>query len=347
MQILVVNAGSSSLKVKVLELASQKVLYSELIEHIGESGSIVQNHEQALNTLEMDFNTIDIVGHRVVHGGEKFSNAVLIDEDVMQTIRSLIPLAALHNPANLQGIELMQKLLPHTPQYAVFDTAFHTTLQKEAYLYALPYELYEKHHIRRYGFHGTSHKYLLQEAAKHLEKKLESTNLITLHLGNGESICAIKNGKSIDISMGFTPLEGLIMGSRSGDIDAEIVLFMQNSLGLSANEVDIILNKKSGLIGICGENDVREILIRDDERAKLAIDIMVRRIQKYIGSYLVLLGGNVDALVFSGGIGEHSQIIREKILDNAMFKDIKTFVIETDEELEIAKECFALIKSAK
>ena len=340
MNILVVNAGSSSLKVKVLEFPSKKVLYTKLIEHIGEKNSAIQNHSQALHFLDINFNAIDLVGHRVVHGGEKFTTATLIDENVLQTIESLIPLAPLHNPANVAGIKLMQKLIPSKAQIAVFDTAFHTTLQKEAFLYALPYELYEKKHIRRYGFHGTSHKYLLSEAAKILDKKLENTNLITLHLGNGESICAIKNGKSIDISMGFTPLEGLIMGSRSGDIDAEIVLFMQTTLGYSVDEVDIILNKKSGLIGLCGENDVREILKRDDERAKLAIAIMVRRVQKYIGSYLALLGGKVDALVFSGGIGEHSQIIREKILDNEMFKDIKSVVIETNEELEIAQESF-------
>lgn len=345
MNILVVNAGSSSLKVKVIELPSQKILYTKLIEHIGEKNSVIQNHSQAFYFLDINFNAIDVVGHRVVHGGEKFTTATLIDDEVLQTIESLIPLAPLHNPANVAGIKLMQKLIPSKPQIAVFDTAFHTTLQKEAYLYALPYELYEKHHIRRYGFHGTSHKYLLTEGAKLLNKKIEDTNLITLHLGNGESICAIKNGNSIDTSMGFTPLEGLIMGSRSGDIDAEIILYMEKNIGYSADEVDTILNKKSGLIGLCGDNDVREILAREDEKAKLAIAIMVRRVQKYIGSYLALLDGKVDALVFSGGIGEHSQIIREKILDNEMFKNIKSVVIETNEELEIAQECFMYVNS--
>ncbi len=345
MNILVVNAGSSSLKIKVIELPSAKVLYTKLIEHIGEKNCVIQNHSQAFYFLDINFNAIDIIGHRVVHGGEKFTKATLINDDVMQTIESFIPLAPLHNPANVAGIKLMQKLMPSKPQIAVFDTAFHTTLQKEAYLYALPYELYEKHHIRRYGFHGTSHKYLLIEGAKLLKKNVEDTNLITLHLGNGESICAIKNGKSIDTSMGFTPLEGLIMGSRSGDIDAEIILFMEKNIGYSADEVDTILNKKSGLIGLCGENDVREILAREDEQAKLAITIMVRRIQKYIGSYLALLDGKVDALVFSGGIGEHSQIIREKILNNEMFKNIKSIVIETNEELEIAQECFVYVNS--
>lgn len=345
MNILVVNSGSSSLKVKVLEVPGGKVLYTKLIEHIGEKNSIIQQHSQAFHFLDINFNAIDAVGHRVVHGGEKFHEAVLIDEEVIKTIEELIPLAPLHNPANVAGIKLMQKLMPSKPQIAVFDTAFHTTLSKEAYLYALPYEMYEKHHIRRYGFHGTSHQYLLKEAAKNLGKKPQEMNLITLHLGNGESICAIKEGKSIDISMGFTPLEGLIMGSRSGDIDAEIVLYLQKALDLDVDEVDEILNQKSGLIGICGENDMREILKRDDEKANLAIEMMIRRIQKYIGSYLALLDGKVDALVFSGGIGEHSQIIREKILNNEMFKNLKSIVIETNEELEIAQECFMCINS--
>lgn len=345
MNILVVNSGSSSLKIKVIELPSGKLLYTKLIEHIGEKNAVIQKHSQAFHFLDINFNAIDAVGHRVVHGGEKFHDAVLIDDEVIKTIEELSSLAPLHNYANLEGIRLMQHSTPNLPQIAVFDTAFHTTLPKKAYLYALPYEMYEKHHIRRYGFHGTSHKYLLKEAAKILNKEPQKTNLITLHLGNGESICAIKNGKSIDISMGFTPLEGLIMGSRSGDIDAEIVLYLQKALGFDVDEVDTILNKKSGLIGICGENDIREILKRDDEKAKLAIEMMIRRIQKYIGSYLVLLDGKVDAFVFSGGIGEHSEIIRDKILENNVFKNYKTLVIETDEELEIAHECLKVLES--
>lgn len=344
MNILVVNSGSSSLKVKVFEFPSGELLYTKLIEHIGEKDFIIQEHSQAFDFLDINFEAIDVVGHRVVHGGENFSSAVVIDDKVIQTIENLTPLAPLHNPANLKGIEVMQNIMPNTPQVAVFDTAFHTTLEQKAYLYALPYELYEKAHIRRYGFHGMSHNYLLKEAAKLLGKNIEDTNIITLHLGNGESICAIKNGKSVDISMGFTPLEGLIMGSRSGDIDAEIVLYMQKTLGFSVDEVDTILNKKSGLVGICGENDVREILSRDDEKAKLAIEMMVRRIQKYMGAYYVLLEGQVDALVFSGGIGEHSEIIRQKILDNQMFHQTKSFIIETNEEFEIASEVFNVVK---
>ncbi|QOP41729.1 acetate kinase [Sulfurimonas marina] len=344
MKIAVVNSGSSSLKFKLLKFPQGTVLEEKLVEHIGEEHSDIKDHHQALEALAIDFSEIDVIGHRVVHGGEKFHSTVLIDNEVIRTIRELIPLAPLHNPANLEGIEVMQKFAPNIPQVAVFDTAFHSSLQKEAYMYALPYEMYEKNHIRRYGFHGTSHSYLLKEAAKLLNKEPEKTSLISLHLGNGESICAIQNGKSVDISMGFTPLEGLMMGSRSGDLDAEIVLYMQKSLNLSVEEVDTILNKKSGLIGVCGENDIRTILERNDERAKLAIKMMVRRIHKYIGAYFMLLDTEVDAIVFSGGIGENSQVIRDKILDKAILKNLKSFVIKTDEELEIARECYQIVK---
>ena len=324
-------------------MPSGTVLAQEFVEHIGEKGSRVANHLQALEHLGIDFSQVDAVGHRVVHGGEKFSEAVVIDEDVKRTIKELIPLAPLHNPANLQGIEAMQSKLPHIPHIAVFDTAFHSTLPQEAYTYALPYDLYEKNHIRRYGFHGTSHEYLAHEAAKKLQKPLENTNLITLHLGNGASVCAIHNGKSIDTSMGFTPLEGLVMGSRCGDIDPSIVLYLQRELGLSVDEVDILLNKHSGLMGICGSNDVREILARDDEKAQLAITMMVRRIQKYIGAYYVLLDGKVDALILSGGIGENSQIIQERIKANEIVGNMKILVIKTDEEFAIAKKVYEVV----
>lgn len=343
MKIAVVNCGSSSLKFKLFEMPCGAVLREELVEHIGEKDSLVQDHEDAINSLHLDLSDVDLVGHRVVHGGEKFHDAVIINDAVMQTISELSTLAPLHNPANLQGIQIFKKFAPDIPHIAVFDTSFHNTLQKSAYLYALPYEMYEKHHIRRYGFHGTSHKFLLDQASKLIQKNKEDTNLITLHLGNGESICAIKNGKSVDTSMGFTPLEGLIMGSRSGDLDPEIVVYMQKVLGLGIEEVDEILNKRSGLIGICGENDVRKILSRKDQFADLAIEMMVRRIQKYIGSYLVLLEGKVDALVFSGGIGEHSELIRQKICDNELIKSMKSLVIETDEELEIVNECLQFL----
>ena len=342
-KIAVLNSGSSSLKCKIFEYPSKSVIYAKSIERIGEEDSKIHSHAEALEALAIDFDSLDAIGHRVVHGGEKLQESCKIDESVIETIRELIPLAPLHNPANLQGIEVAILKAPHIPQIAVFDTAFHASLQKEAYLYALPYELYEKEGIRRYGFHGTSHAYLAKEAAKALNKELCELNVITLHLGNGASACAIKNGRSIDTSMGFTPLEGLIMGTRCGDIDAEIVLYLQRELGKTPQEIDTLLNKKSGLVGICGENDLREILLREDENAKLALKMMVRRIQKYIGSYIVLLE-NVDAIVFSGGIGENSKEIREAVMDNALLKNMKMLVIKTDEELEIANECYRIIQ---
>jgi len=344
MQVAVINAGSSSLKCKVIDMSTKRVLAQKEIEHIGEDGAAVQTHEEALEAIGINFSSVAVVGHRVVHGGEKLQKSCIIDADVLQSIEALIPLAPLHNPANIEGIRVLQKKLPHIPHVAVFDTAFHATMPKEAYVYALPYELYEKEGIRRYGFHGTSHSYLTKEAAKILGKSVEQVNLITLHLGNGASACAIKNGKSIDTSMGFTPLEGLVMGSRSGDIDPAIVTYLQRELSYSYEAVDTMLNKRSGLVGICDENDVRVILNAADVRSKLAIDIMVRRIQKYIGAYMVLLE-DVDAVVFSGGIGEHSEYIRERVIDNALIKNMKSLVIQTNEELEIANECYKIIEN--
>jgi len=343
MKIAVINAGSSSLKFKLFDMKTQEILKSVNIEHIGEEGAVFNNHHEALENIDIDFSSLDAIGHRVVHGGEEFSESVLIDGEVLDIIDKLSTLAPLHNPANLEGIKVAQKKVPNTPHIAVFDTAFHATMPKEAYLYALDYKMYEKHNIRRYGFHGTSHAYISKETAKILDKDINELNLITLHLGNGASACAIENGKSIDTSMGFTPLEGLIMGSRSGDIDPAIVLYMQRELGLSVDEVDRTLNKESGLLGICGENDVRNILNSNDEKAKLALDMMIRRIQKYIGAYMALLG-QVDAIVFSGGIGENSTYIREKVLALQMFSGIKSLVIKTNEELEIANECLRVLK---
>ena len=342
MNIAVINSGSSSLKFKIFDMDTKEVLSSGLVEHIGENGSDIKNHHEALDSLDIDFKSIDVVGHRVVHGGDKFSNAKIIDDEVISAIEELIPLAPLHNPANLEGIKVMMAKLKDTPQVAVFDTAFHSTMPKEAFVYPLPYDMYKTNHIRRYGFHGTSHSYISKQASLALGKDIKDTNLITLHLGNGASVCAIKNGKSVDTSMGFTPLEGLIMGTRSGDIDPAIILYMQRELGMSVDEVDKLLNKKSGLLGICGENDLREILNSKDDNAKLALDMMIRRIQKYIGSYMMLLE-DVDAIVFSGGIGENSSYIRERVMDNKLLKDINSLVIKTDEELEIANECFSLI----
>jgi len=343
MKIAVMNSGSSSLKFKLFAMPSGKVLISKTIEHIGEQNAPVQNHHEAIERLNVNFSEIDAVGHRVVHGGEKFVYPTVIDDAVIEAIEELSSLAPLHNLANIEGIKVVRKYAPDILQIAIFDTAFHTTLKKESFLYALPYALYEKHQIRRYGFHGTSHAYLLHEAAKLLGKNVADANIITLHLGNGASVCAIKNGKSIDTSMGFTPLEGLVMGTRCGDIDPAIVLYLQKTLHVSSAEVDNILNKKSGLLGLCGENDVQKIEVREDESAKLALDIMVRRIQKYIGAYMVLLE-DVDAIVFSGGVGENSQVIRDAVMSNKIIKNIKALVIKTDEELQIANECLEVLE---
>ncbi len=341
-KIAVVNAGSSSLKFKLFDMDSDTVLISLLIERIGEEGGEFKNHHEALESIDLNFSDLKAVGHRVVHGGESFHEATLIDDQVANAIKKLSSLAPLHNPANFEGIELLRKKAPTIPNIAVFDTAFHSTMPKEAYLYALSYEMYEKHKIRRYGFHGTSHSFVAKKAADTLGTKLKELNLITIHLGNGASICAIKDGISIDTSMGFTPLEGLVMGSRCGDIDPSIVLYMQRELTLSLDAVDIELNKNSGLLGICSQSDVREILKASDEKSILAINIMVRRIQKYIGSYMALLD-EVDALVFTGGIGENSEYIRERVLDSKLFTNLKSLVIKTDEELEIANECINLL----
>jgi len=339
-RVAVINSGSSSLKFKLFNMDTNEVVYSKVVEKIGEKNSLIKSHNQALELIEVDFSSIDIIGHRVVHGGEEFTKPTLVDNGVIKKLEELTHLAPLHNPANLEGILVAKQKAPKLAQIAVFDTAFHSQMPQEAYLYALDFELYEKHKIRRYGFHGTSHSYLLKEAAKELKKNENELNIITLHLGNGASACAIENGKSIDTSMGFTPLEGLVMGTRSGDIDPAIVLYMQRDLGMGRDKVDEILNKKSGLLGLCGSSDIRNILEQDDEKSRLAIDIMTRRVKKYIGAYMALLG-RVDAIVFSGGIGENSAYIRERITDKNLAKDIPVLVIKTNEELEIARQCLA------
>lgn len=343
MKVAVINAGSSSLKVKLFDMKTKDVSKSIKIEHIGEEGAAFKNHHEAFESIDIDFSSLDAIGHRVVHGGDKFSESVLIDVKAMDEIDKLSILAPLHNPANLEGISVAKKRAPNTQQIAVFDTAFHSTIPEDAYMYALPYEMYEKYQIRRYGFHGTSHSYVSKEAAKILGKNLSELNLITLHLGNGASACAIKNGKSVDTSMGFTPLEGLVMGTRSGDIDPAIVLYMQRKLDMSVDDVDRVLNKESGLLGICGDNDVRNIIDSSDEKAKLALDMMIRRIQKYVASYMVVLE-SVDAIVFTGGVGENSEYIRNRVLKSKIFTGIKSLVIKTNEELEIANECLRVLK---
>ena len=336
MKIAVVNSGSSSLKFKLFEMKSESVIFSMSLDEIGSS------HEKALETIldalskkGISISDLDAVGHRVVHGGEYFHEATLIDASVIQKIDALSSLAPLHNPANLAGILSVQKLAPNLKQYAIFDTAFHATMPKEAYLYALPLEIYEKHGIRRYGFHGTSHSFIAKSAAKKLDKSIKELNIISLHLGNGASVCAVKNGQSIDTSMGFTPLEGLVMGSRSGDIDPAIVLYLIQTLGWSVEQVGQMLNRESGLKGICQESDVRKILDAQDENSQLALHMMIRRIRKYIGAYTTLLP-SLDALVFTGGIGENSQYIRDEVLQGISIK--RSLVINTDEELEIARQ---------
>ncbi|MDD5372798.1 MAG: acetate kinase [Sulfurimonas sp.] len=391
MKIAVINSGSSSIKFQLFSMPEGKILAHALVEKIGETGSrsifeygdkkreittAVKTHHEGLkliNTLLSEhhivahFSELDAIAHRVVHGGESFKSAVLIDDAVIEKIKELILLAPLHNGANLEGILLSRKKAPNVPQIAVFDTAFHSTMSKEAYLYALPYEMYEKHKIRRYGFHGTSHSFVMKEAAKKMKKSPKELNMITLHLGNGSSACAIQNGISVDTSMGFTPLEGLMMGTRCGDIDPAITLYLQREAGFSAEDVDALLNKRSGLLGVCGSIDLREIEKRDDELSKTAIEMMARRVKKYIGSYMVLLG-RVDALVFTAGIGENSHTLRAKILQNLEIfgveldeeanrqnalliskksSRIKVFVIKTDEELEIARQSEEVLRKHK
>ncbi len=392
MKILVLNAGSSSLKWKLFEMDSKVVIASGLIEGISEYYSsfnlhyldkelkieqAIVDHSEAFALLFETLSTqniinvesgLDAIGHRVVHGGECFKTPTLINSTVMAELRTLNSLAPLHNPANLLGIEITTKLAPDIPNIAVFDTAFHQSMPEYAYRYALPTELYTKHHIRRYGFHGTSHHYVAQQAAISMDQPLESLNLITLHLGNGASACAIKNGKSVDTSMGFTPLEGLVMGTRSGDIDPAIITYLMEHQDLSTKEIDRLLNRESGLKGICHDNDLRTIIQRvesGDRLAQLALEIFTYRIKKYIGSYIAVLG-RVDAIVFTGGIGEHAPLVHSMVLEgldeafgivldetknsnsseSAIHQHnsrIKLYVIPTDEELQIALESAVFI----
>lgn len=361
--ILVLNSGSSSIKYKLFELKDTKLIYEGIEEEVKDFNIAFESIFKKL--IDGKFiNTIDNIkafGHRVVHGGEKFSKPVLIDDEVIKEIENLIPLAPLHNPSNLEGIKISTLLAPNAKQVAIFDTAFHQTIQKEVYTYPIPYELYEKHSIRKYGFHGTSHHYVAKETAKYLNKHLNDLNIITIHLGNGDSITAIKNGKSIDTSMGFTPLEGLMMGTRCGDIDPAIILYLENQLNIEPNKIDKILNKESGFKGICKTNDLREIIKKadnNDELSILAIKMFSYRVKKYLGGYKEILN-RVDAVVFTGGIGEHSPLVRDAIcnnIDKNKNEELKGFgeiqnetsqykilVIPTNEELEIAIQTKNLI----
>jgi acetate kinase len=311
-----------------------------------------------------DKSEISAVGHRVVHGGETFQSPTIINDKVISAIKENIPLAPLHNPPNLEGIEVARSIFPDSPQVAVFDTAFHQTIPQKAFLYALPYHLYKKDKVRRYGFHGTSHAYVAEKCADHLGRPLTELNLITIHLGNGASMAALKKGQCVDTTMGMTPLEGLVMGTRSGDVDPALPFFLSDHLKMSLQEIDKLLNKESGLKGLSGTNDMREVMEKrdaGDERAKMALKVYTYRIKKYIGAYFAVLG-NLDSIVFTGGIGEHSAEIRdlscrrlERLgiqIDPAKNNenkegireihvdgsDVKILVIPTNEELKIAQE---------
>ena len=347
MKILVINSGSSSIKFQLLDMQDESVLASGLVERIGEAEGLIKcalrpgtDRESTIQKAEAvpdhttgmrlavdlltdreqgviaDRSEIGAVGHRVVHGGEDFHRPTVIDGAVMAAIEKNIPLAPLHNPANIDGIRVAQELFAGVPQVAVFDTAFHQTIPPHAYHYALPYELYEKERIRRYGFHGTSHKYVASECAKLMGRDLATFNVITIHLGNGCSMTAVQNGKSIDTSLGFTPLEGLVMGTRSGDVDPAIHAFLARNCGLDIEAIDLLLNKESGLKGLCGMNDMRDIhaaIAAGNERARLALEVQTYRNRKYVGAFMAVLG-RVDAIVFTAGIGENDEVVREKSL---------------------------------
>jgi acetate kinase len=392
--VLVVNCGSSSIKYSLFRMKdheSGEVLASGLVEKIGEPASRLL-HQAGPSKDEQDVSApdhqaafrlmiralaegpaaviagprdIQAVGHRVVHGAERFTGSCLIDAEVLRALEDCVPLAPLHNPPNLIGIRAAMALMPDVPQVGVFDTAFHQTLPAAAFLYAIPHDLYAKHRIRRYGFHGTSHRYVTEAAARVLGRPLEDTNLITCHLGNGCSATAVRGGKSVDTSMGMTPLEGLVMGTRSGDVDPALAFHLVRALGMSVDEVDDLLNRRSGLLGVSGvSNDMREVIGAAEaghSRAALAIEIFCYRLKKYLGAYTAVLG-RVDAVVFTGGIGENSPLIRERtcrgldalgyVLDPARNaaagrgpRDLATagspkriLVIPTDEETMIARD---------
>jgi acetate kinase len=402
MKILVINTGSSSIKYKLFDVEQPRLIASGVAEKIGEDTCIlthksaspdgewketveqsrIPDHDTGLKRIAdlladprfgvvKNKSEISAIGHRVVHGGESFRVPTVIDEKVIAAIRENIPLAPLHNPANLVGIRVAKKMFPGTQQVAVFDTAFHQTLPLEAFLYAVPLELYEKHKVRRYGFHGTSHAYVAERAAAYLGRDLETLNMITLHLGNGASMAAIEKGKSIDTTMGMTPLAGLVMGTRSGDVDPALPFFLADNLGMTIKEIDDLLNKRSGLKGICGTNDMREVvgnMERGDKKAELALHLYTYRIRKYIGAYFAALG-SLEVLIFTAGVGENSPYIREQccrglqklgiLVDpernnkpgegvreiSPPGSEVRVLVVPTNEELRIAQETKRVIES--
>ncbi len=353
MKILVINSGSSSIKYKLFDMPKELCLSRGVIEHIGEKGSRIADHYSGLKIILGKIHDVDVAGHRVVHGAEKFKRPVLIDRSVINKIRKCVSLAPLHNPANLSGILACRELLAGVKQVAVFDTAFHQTLPDYAYIYGLPYEYYQRFGVRKYGFHGTSHQYVGSEGARRLHKPLNKLKVITCHLGNGCSIAAVENGVCVDTSMGFTPLEGLIMGTRCGDIDPALVTYIMLKKKLSVYQIDDVLNKASGLKGISGiSNDMRVLekkAASGNSRARLATGIFAYRIRKYIGAYVAVMGG-CDALVFTGGIGENQDKIRQRIC-RGLFSHLKkkpaVLVIPTDEELMIARQAYSLVDNKK
>jgi acetate kinase len=399
MNILIINAGSSSVKYQLIDMSNESIVAKGQVERIGIEGSKlvhtptngteytaetpVPTHVEAielvLNALVdkdhgviSSMDEINAIGHRVLHCGEKYGTSMLIDEEVMKAVYEAVPLGPLHNPANIMGIEACQKVMPRTPQVAVFDTAFHQTMPPHAYLYGIPYEYYERLRIRRYGFHGTSHRYVSRRVAELMGKKMEDIRTITCHLGNGASIAAVKYGKVIDTTMGLTPLEGLLMGTRSGDGDPAILQFIMNSDGIGIDEMLDILNKKSGLLGVSGvSSDMRDIekaAAEGNERAQYALDMFIYRVRKYVGAYTYAMGG-VDAIVFTGGIGENTVQVRERALEDLSFvgiqidpeknqtrsaelkistedSKVEVWIVPTNEELVIARDTLEIVEKA-
>ncbi len=395
MKVLVVNCGSSSIKYQLIDMENENLMAKGYLEKIGLPDSFlthtvngekhkieqeVKNHEEGIQLVLQQLthpeygvikslDEIGAVGHRVVHGGEKFSSSVLITDDVINTMRECIPLAPLHNPAGITGIEACQKVLPNVPMVGVFDTAFHQTLPKKAYLYAIPYEYYEKYGIRKYGFHGTSHRFVSQRVAEVMNKPVEDLKIITCHLGQGASLCAVDGGKSVDTSMGLTPLAGVPMGTRSGDIDPSIVTFLMKNENLTPDQMDTILNKKSGKLGVSGisfdDRDIEKAAAEGNERAKLAIDTFAYQVIGYIGRFAAQMNG-VDVITFAGGVGENGIEVRKEICDSLAFlgvkideeknncrgkeveistpdSKVKVFVIPTNEELMIARDTMEIV----
>lgn len=355
-KILVINCGSSSVKYELFRTGTFERLTKGVVERIAHH----EDYTNAIRTIReklifanfiKSIKQIKGIGHRVVHGGEEFKNSTLINKKVINSIKKFIELAPLHNPPALAGIEAAIKFFPGVKQVAVFDTSFHAHMPDYSFIYGIPYDFYKKNGIRRYGFHGTSHRFVSGKAAETLNKPLSRLKIVTVHLGNGCSMAAVKNGVSVDTTMGFTPLEGLIMGTRSGDIDPAIVLYMIEHLKMDVKAVNRILNKKSGLLGISGiSNDMRDIITKagqGNKRAKLALDIFIYRIKKYIGAYAAAMNG-LDAVVFTGGIGENAKVVRgniEKGLNN-VFRKTKFITIATNEELLIARDTYKLVKGA-